>query len=164
MLALISLSVGCAAEGDHLMEIKFDPCLPLQVEPAADTTASEMASLDAALTMWNKLGLTHATREKVPGAQRLPVRFEKSMAMFRGVYLDETGELVVNRGLTEPHQRAVVIAHELGHAYGLWHVSQKIRKSVMNSGNLTIEPLPADNDELRANWPSCPSPPKAPAP
>jgi len=140
------------------MNITFDPCRPLVLVPAADATPDELASLDDAAAMWGQVGLGLAGRAEVAGAQHLPVRFEKAAAAFHGIYLDETGELVVNRAMTDRKQRAITIAHELGHAYGLWHVAAAVRKSVMNKGNLATVPLHSDAAAIGAYWGACPQP------
>jgi hypothetical protein len=62
----------------------------------------------------------------------------------------------VNLALTDRHERAVTIAHEVGHAFGLIHVDRAVRSSVMNQGNLEVEPSPADHHELTALWGDCP--------
>ena len=48
-----------------------------------------------------------------------------------------------------------VIAHELGHAFGLFHVPASERISLMNPGNLTTPPTTADQAALAALWGSC---------
>jgi predicted Zn-dependent protease len=70
------------------------------------------------------------------------------------VYDDETGIIYVNDGLTDPDQLAIVIAHELGHAFGLPHVPG--HDSVMIKGNLTLVPTAADAASLAARWGACP--------
>ena len=47
----------------------------------------------------------------------------------------------------------VTIAHEIGHAFGLVHVSD--RPSVMNVGNLVVEPNTGDVTALVALWSTC---------
>jgi predicted Zn-dependent protease len=48
-----------------------------------------------------------------------------------------------------------VIAHELGHAFGLVHVSPDTRPSVMNPGNTTVAPNDGDRAALEALWGTC---------
>jgi hypothetical protein len=67
---------------------------------------------------------------------------------------------VVNRRLSNPSDRAITVAHELGHALGLPHIND--RESVMNSGNLEVLPLSEDADDLRDLWGACIAFPPAP--
>ena len=46
----------------------------------------------------------------------------------------------------------MTIAHEIGHAFGLWHVKPSVRRSVMNPGNTTVTPTERDVDSVRALW------------
>jgi Zn-dependent peptidase ImmA (M78 family) len=139
---------------DDRLDVIFDVCEPLVVAPAADASAEEIASIDVALDQWNRLGESRLTRDETAGAARLPIEFEPAASAFHGLYDDEVGVVFVNRNLTDPHQRAITISHELGHAFGLWH--DDARPSVMNPGNLSIEPNAGDRDALTALWGDCP--------
>ena len=57
--------------------------------------------------------------------------------------------------MDDDRQRAVTIAHEIGHAFGLLHVSVDDDASVMNDGNLVTEPNGFDVDALRSLWGAC---------
>jgi hypothetical protein len=63
--------------------------------------------------------------------------------------------VLVNRALTVASERAITIAHEVGHAMGLPHVDG--RPSLMNPGNLTLEPQPGDAAALVELWGACPA-------
>ena len=54
--------------------------------------------------------------------------------------------------------QAVTIAHEIGHAFGLAHVPSGERASVMNPGNLNVEPNAADVATLALRWGGCREP------
>ena len=88
-------------------------------------------------------------------APQIPILFEDAPLLYFGRYEDETVQLYINRRLTDASQRAVTIAHELGHTFGLEHVAADERDSVMNSGNRTIVPTAEDADAVRALWPTC---------
>jgi hypothetical protein len=151
---------ACAADVDRVMDVTYDPCAT-QVVANEAATAAEIASLDAARALWNERG---GFRLMAPGQPNtasdavhtpaLQVRFQVEFGAFRGFYDDEAGEIIVNRNLT-PEARTIVVAHELGHAFGLWHVASSERRSVMNPRNTTIAPLPRDVDDVRALWGSC---------
>jgi Zn-dependent peptidase ImmA (M78 family) len=134
------------------MQITFDPCQPLVVVPPAGITPAESQSLDDAIAMWHKVGMTQVSREESANAQHLTLRFQKALPAFFGIYLDKTGEVVVNTSLTDRTQRAITMAHEMGHAWGLFHIETSVRTSVMNKGNLTTRPLTADADAVLAHW------------
>jgi len=155
------LATACtAAPDDTALALTFDPCGAVLIEPAADVTASEGASIDDALALWNaELAVTASRTTSAvirPTPPVLAVRFEDAAPVFHGIYLDDIGEVVINRGIMDPGIRAVVVAHELGHAFGLLHVED--RDSVMNPGNLAVVPNADDAAALFALWPSCASP------
>jgi hypothetical protein len=130
----------------------FDPCAPLVIAAADDSTAAERASLDEAVAMWRAMSGAQVTTDDLPDAPRLVVTFRDAALVFFGIY--EPSGIAVNRGLTDPSMRAVVLAHELGHAFGLLHVSDPA--SVMKPGNLTVPPAARDAEALAALWGVCP--------
>jgi hypothetical protein len=148
------LAVGLAACGvapDHTIDITHDVCSPLAIA-APDGTAIQRAGLDDAIRLWAPHGaprLAHA----VPAT--LEIRFEPAAPAFHGYYDDERGIVFVNSAIEEPSALAIVIAHELGHAFGLAHVPRGDRSSVMNPGNLTTAPNTDDELALEATWGRC---------
>lgn len=147
---------GCAAgDGDRVLEVVHDACEPLHLV-ASGATDEERASIDEASEMWNALGQTRLTTATTRGARTLEVRFETAAAVFHGLYDDERGVIYVNHRLEDPRERAITIAHELGHALGLWHETD--RDSVMNPANLTLAPNAEDGAELEGLWGRCPAP------
>jgi len=160
-LLVAALLGGCAAdEGDHTLQFVFDPCEAVALVPAPGAGADEVASLDRAVEMWQRMGLTGLARAEPGAAPRsgrvLEVRFETAAQVFYGVYDDEVGVVFINRRLSDDHARAVTIAHEVGHAFGLPHISG--RDSVMNPKNLVHEPNAEDAAELHAMWGDCAAP------
>ncbi len=147
---------GCAAgDEDRVLEVVHDACEPLHLV-ASGATDEERASLDEAGAMWNAHGQTRITTAATRDARTLEVRFETAAPVFHGLYDDERGVVYVNHRLEDPRERAITIAHELGHALGLWHVTD--RDSVMNPANLSLEPNDGDADELELLWGRCPAP------
>lgn len=147
----VLLVSGCTAEGDGTIDTVFSPCEPLALVIVGLDDAARDASVDDAVSMWNRVGATLTRVADAPA--HLPIHFEDAAGNFHGVYEDEAGAIYVNLGLTDPHERAVTIAHELGHAFGLVH--QEREDSVMRRANVAIEPTAADGDALRGLWGAC---------
>ena len=139
-----------------MLDVTHDPCAVRIV--ADEASDGELESLHAALDLWNERGdfrLSLAVTGENSTALPLVVRFERQFGAFRGFYDDEAGEITINRAL-RGEARTIAIAHELGHAFGLFHVERSARRSVMNPGNTTVGPLPGDIAEVRALWGACP--------
>ncbi|MDB4955358.1 MAG: hypothetical protein JWO36_2927 [Myxococcales bacterium] len=88
-----------------------------------------------------------------PSAPTLGIAFRSAPVVDMGFYDDTTGTIFVNLDLVDPRQRTITIAHELGHAFGLLHVTD--RPSVMNPANLTIAPNDADLAAVAERWGTC---------
>ena len=152
----LALLGGCAAPDDDI-DILFSPCDPVLLH-AVDASNEQSASVEAAAEMWNALGTSVQTAEAdaldtAEPLDDIPVWFDDAAPQFFGLYRDEVGDIVVNRSVTDAGQRAIVIAHELGHAFGLEHVSDRV--SVMNEGNVSVAPGEADARDLASAWPDC---------
>jgi hypothetical protein len=148
----------CAACGgsppDETIDVQFDPC-DASIVSATDSTPTELESVDRGLGMWNEAAGLSLARDTVLVSPALVIRFQDAYAAFRGAYDDEHGIAYVNRGLSDPYARAVTVAHEVGHAFGLTHVDPGTRASLMNPGNIAILPTPDDVALLRASWGDC---------
>lgn len=156
-LVLALASSSCAAEGDTALEIVFDPCTT-RVAAAAGSSASEVASIDRALSLWNEAAALRLERVVAPPSDTvLEVSFVPSIAALRGVYDDEAGAIMVNRAIEADEPRALTVAHELGHAFGLLHVPPDERASLMNPGSPEVTPTPEDVGALLDLWGRCPA-------
>jgi hypothetical protein len=151
----LAACLGCSSPpaGD---DFAFDPCavIVLSVDPGA--TEAEVASVIEGAAMWNRTGATRFTLEAIPDAPRLSIHFQDAAAAFHGLYDGDARALFVNKALDDAHERAVTVAHELGHAVGLPHIASRV--SVMLPANLEVEPNPDDALELARVWGGCPSP------
>jgi hypothetical protein len=146
------------AGGDQHLDIVFDVCAPIAIT-APGATPDEAASIDAAVALWRTRGVTLAGFTTAPGdVPAIEIRFAEAAAAFHGVYEDEIGVIFVNAGLDDDEARTITIAHELGHAFGLWHVASGERSSVMNPGNLTTVPNAGDGLALETLWGLCAGP------
>lgn len=155
VLFSLALSVGCADGENEIIDIVFDPCEPLVLE-LQSSDVDEEARVAAAIEMWNQRAGSLLTLDEVEQAPVLPVVFDRAPKAFHGHYDDEAGVVYINRDL-RGRQAAITVAHELGHAFGLYHVHKSVRPSVMNHGNLVHEVNEGDVDELVALWGACPS-------
>ena len=149
------VALSCAAQSsDNTLDTLYDPCAGLVIS-ASNATEAELSSVDEALQLWVEAGGFALTREAREDWPVLEVKFESAPKAQHGVYDDERGLVFVNRRLENSRERAVTIAHELGHAFGLWHVSN--RPSLMNEHNLSVLPTRADVDSVYKAWSSCQS-------
>lgn len=151
--AVLSLTVAACAEpvdtaGEPLI---FDPCAGHAVH-APEASAAQSASVDDALGLWRQVGAASFARADVG---EVVVTFRDAAPSIYGYYDEGSATVYVNTDLADPAQRAIVIAHELGHAMGLAHVDPSERPSLMNPGNLTVAPTDADTAALTARWGAC---------
>lgn len=142
--------VTACSGGDTTIDIAHHICSPLALD-VRDATAAQAAAIENGVVLWRDRGVT-AFVEPVPlDATTLVVQLEAAASAFRGVYDDERATIYLNDQLVD--DLAIVLAHELGHAFGLEHVDD--RPSVMNRGNLTIAPTDDDQGALEALWGRC---------
>lgn len=145
------LVTGCGPPLDDDIDQVFDPCTS---QPDLSLVDAEQASAIASgLSLWPGLNAKNAQSE---AETRIAIRFQTAGPMFHGVYDDERGIVFINSRL-EGVPLHITIAHELGHAFGLSHVSVAKRRSVMNPDNLVTEPTSVDEEMLRELWGDCAS-------
>lgn len=150
--ALVLLS-ACSA---NVIDVTYDPCSELVIVPAADTQPDELASIDEAVRSWGEV-IPARIEVAAPGAERegLRVSFDSGDTFYRAMYWDHLGEISISREKLAPEDHAVALAHELGHAFGLFHVAKEKRPSVMNLHNLEVAPNPADGAAVGELWQAC---------
>lgn len=155
---------GCAeSKGDGVIDTTFDACQPLLLD-AQDGSAKEKLSIAEAAQLWNDIAGTQLTVDPAAFADEraadavVPVFFDKAGAAYHGQYDDKEGVIYVNDDIESDHARAVTLAHEVGHAFGLFHVDVDDDVSVMNNGNLVTEPNGFDVDNVQKLWGACAAP------
>jgi hypothetical protein len=153
---LFVLCFGCAgSSGDsQIAATTFDPCQPLQVTTDGAATQVESDGIAGAIALWKSHGAPGLDAGAGPS---LPVHFQFAAPLFHGLYDDQHAAIYVNDDLTQVDTLSIVIAHELGHAFGLQHVSPDVRLSVMNPGNLDVAPTDDDRRALESLWGTCTS-------
>ena len=131
-----------------------DPCAPLALTaPAA--TADELDGIAAARALWRDRGVAAFEPAASASGSPIAIRFDDAAEVFHGVYDPESATIAINRAITDRAALAIVIAHELGHVFGLAHVAAVTRISLMNPGNLATPPTDADQHTLEALWGAC---------
>lgn len=149
-LGVAGVLCACVSSGPE--PPSFDPCAPLVLAAAADSSDAERGSLDDAVGLWRAMLRVELTTADAADAPRLGVAFREAPLAFLGIY--EPAGIAINRSVTDRQERAIVLAHEVGHAFGLSHVDDPT--SVMHPGNRTVVPGPHDVEALTSLWGACP--------
>jgi hypothetical protein len=182
LLSLAAASCdGTSTNTSFVSAVRVNPCEPAALLLDADATAEQEAGARAAVGLWNREARARLTVSRASPSQpvdaatnvaaeggsdgshdgaaaspsappALPVHFRQAAAPSHGYFDPATGQVLINLSLRS-HELAVVLAHEVGHAFGLVHVSG--RPSVMASGNLDVEPNAGDVAELVKLWGAC---------
>jgi len=151
---LVALAFAACTSSPDGSAITFDICGPITVR-APTATPDELASLDDAFAMWRALGVAELSRDDFATDPAITLEFREAAPAFHGLYDAPSASIYVNLDLIDREPRAIAIAHELGHAFGLGHVSATERVSVMNPGNLVERPDDGDRIALDAVWGRC---------
>jgi hypothetical protein len=166
---LLAVASGCAG-GDQgsnsFTGTTFDPCAPVALVADASATTDQRAAVSAALALWNgvarsQLTLSAPTPAPAPAdaaaatTAAIPIHFQQAADVFHGYYDPTTAEISINQDLSAA-PATIAVAHEIGHAFGLVHVPAGQRPSVMNPGNLNVEPTAEDAATLTVRWGVCP--------
>ncbi len=150
LVVVAAVLSGCATP-DSTIDNAHDPCAPLALS-ADGATAAQAAGIAGAMALWNDHG---APTLGTAGGALVEIRFESAAPAFRGLYDDETAVIYINDGLADPAVLSIVIAHEVGHAFGLPHVGDA--RSVMIQGNTSVPPGDDDRAALAQRWGECPT-------
>jgi hypothetical protein len=167
-LAGLPFAAGCdetSSDSSAVAAVRVDPCEPAVLALDPEATADQKAGVRAGIELWNRgisarLSVSDQSQSPDAGAAApssspttLPLHFRRAAAPSHGYFDPPTGQILINEALTA-HELTVTIAHEVGHAFGLAHVTG--RPSVMTPGNLKVEPNEGDFAELVAMWGACP--------
>lgn len=155
---------ACSGSDPSTSYVPHDPCAALVIRSASATAAQHDGIVDA-LALWRALGVSAfgATADPAepagpaldPVAPAIEIRFDDAGVAFHGVYDPPSARVLINRDLVDRATLSIVIAHELGHVFGLPHVAVADRLSLMNPGNLATPPTAADQQALEALWGAC---------
>jgi hypothetical protein len=155
---VLPFAAGCGgAASDGAAAIRFDPCEPVGLTLEVGVTAGQQAGVQAAISAWDatagaRLLLGDGSSGDGSSVAALPVIFQRAAALSHGFFDPARGEIFINDDLSGD-ALAVVIAHEVGHAMGLVHVTG--RASVMNPSNVDVAPNAGDAADLSALWGAC---------
>jgi hypothetical protein len=157
---LFVLLGACSGAADDSINITHDVCAPIAVSSATPTDI-QSRGIDDALAMWRTHGVADIARysaDRPDHAAAAPprsidIQFQAAATASRGLYDDETGVVYINELIADPEVMRIVIAHELGHAFGLPHITD--RPSLMNPSNITVDITPEDQTALEAIWGAC---------
>jgi hypothetical protein len=151
---------ACGTSDPSISYVARDPCAALVID-AATVTPVQQGGIADALALWRDRGVA-AFDLGAPGdgaaseaAVAIQIRFDDAAATFHGIYDPESASVVINRDLVDRGMLAIVIAHELGHVFGLEHIPIATRASLMNPGNVATPPTDADQRTLEARWGAC---------
>jgi hypothetical protein len=154
-IPLALLLAGCSnGPPNTVLDVTYDPCATTALELPEEATPDQRLAAQRALDLWSDVLGSTVSLEPEGATASVPIVFERGAPIFHGLYDDVEGVIYLNE-VVEGEALAVTLAHELGHAFGLWHVAPRERSSVMNPGNDVVVPDATDAASVRALWPSC---------
>jgi hypothetical protein len=151
MIAAAALSACTTNDTPAAIELTHDACAALALVSTAPS-AFQTSGMEGGQQLWRDRGAPAIGRR---AGATVEVRFDDAAGPFFGFYDDHEGVIYINDGIANEQTLQIVIAHELGHAFGLQHVSPDERVSVMNPGNLTVAPNESDQRAIEALWGAC---------
>jgi hypothetical protein len=154
LAALGALALAACSGDSPESYLARDPCAALTIA-APTATPAQLDGIAAALVLWRDRGVA-AFDPAAPAAApaTLEIRFDPAGDAFHGIYDPVADRVLINRELPSD-ALGIVIAHELGHVFGLTHVAPAERSSLMNPGNLVTPPTDGDQRALESMWGRC---------
>ena len=149
------VALAACGGADRADYVARDPCVALALHPVGATSA-ELDGITGAVALWRERGVAAFDAAAGATSGAIEVRFDDAAAAFHGVYDPDQASVLINRDLTDTATLSIVIAHELGHVFGLTHIAPAERISLMNPGNVATPPTDADQQALEALWGACP--------
>jgi hypothetical protein len=151
MTAAAVLAACATDEAPTAIERTHDACAALALV-ATEPSEVQSRGMDGAQELWRDRG---APALGLRAGATLEVRFQDAGGPFFGLYDDHESVIYINNSIANERTLSIVIAHELGHAFGLLHVEPDDRVSVMNPGNLDTPPNADDQRAIEALWGAC---------